>query len=45
VPELNGHPLKLDHRTYTCRSMRRTMLGCDLTIVYIFIHIEGNYFE
>jgi len=43
--ELNGHPLKLDHRTYTCTSTRRTMSGCDVTMVFILFHIEGNYLE
>jgi len=43
--ELNGHPLKLDHRTSTCTSMQRTMPGCDVTTVFILIHIEGNYLE
>jgi len=43
--ELSRHPLKLDHRTYTCTSTRRTMSGCDVTMIFIFIHVEGNYLE
>jgi len=43
--ELNGHPLKRDHRTYTCTSTRKTMSGCDVTMIFISIHIEGNYLE
>jgi len=30
--ELNGHPLKLDHRPHTCTSTRRTMSGRDVTM-------------
>jgi len=43
--ELNGQPLKLDHRPYTCTSTRRTMSGRDVTMICIFTLIEGKYLE